>query len=462
MTTLEHDATDRDLTSADLTPADLAPADLTRVVEHRQLRIATAGSVDDGKSTLIGRLLHDTKTIFEDQLDAVVRASRRYGDHEVNLALLTDGLRAEREQGITIDVAYRYFATPARSYVLADTPGHVQYTRNMVTGASVADVAIVLVDARHGVVEQTRRHLGVASLLGVRHVVVAVNKMDLVDWNRDAFARVVTDVCALVDELGAVGGREGGAVRLHPIPVSALLGDNVVDASANTPWYDGPPLLDLLESIDLDDAGDDDRAAAAVGARLSVQWVIRSGSDYRGCAGLLAGGPLSVGDAIAVLPSGLTSIVSGITRGGDAVDHALPGDAIAVSLVDHVDVGRGDVLAVFDSVLPPAATTEIVADVCWMIDEPVHVGSRFVAKHLARQVTATVTGIVHRLDPDTLAPVATESLALNDLGRLRLVFAEPIVADRYVDEPSGGRLVLVAPVTNATAGALMVREIIVG
>ena len=460
MTTLEHDATDRDLTP-DLTPADLTPADLTRVVEHRQLRIATAGSVDDGKSTLIGRLLHDTKTIFEDQLDAVVRASRRYGDHEVNLALLTDGLRAEREQGITIDVAYRYFATPTRSFVLADTPGHVQYTRNMVTGASVADVAIVLVDARHGVVEQTRRHLGIASLLGVRHVVVAVNKMDLVDWDREAFARVVTDVCALVDELGAASG-EVGAVRLLPIPVSALLGDNVVDVSVNTPWYDGPSLLDLLETIDLDDAGHDDRATVAVGARLAVQWVIRAGSDYRGYAGPLTGGALSVGDAIAVLPSGLTSIVSGITRGGDPVEHALPGDAIAVSLADHVDVGRGDVLAVFDSALPPAATTEIVADVCWMIDEPVHVGSRFVAKHLARQVTATVTGIMHRLDPDTLAPVATDTLALNDLGRVRVVFAEPIVADRYVDEPSGGRLVLVDPVTNATAGALIVREIIVG
>ena len=457
MTTLEHDVTDRDLT-----PPNRAPADLRRVVERGQLRIATAGSVDDGKSTLIGRLLHDTKTIFEDQLDAVLRASRRYGDQEMNLALLTDGLRAEREQGITIDVAYRYFATPTRSFVLADTPGHVQYTRNMVTGASVADVAIVLVDARHGVVEQTRRHLGVASLLGVRHVVVAVNKMDLVDWDREAFARVLTDVCALADELGGVGDEPGRGMRLHPIPVSALLGDNVVDPSVNTPWYDGPPLLDLLETIDLDDAGPDDRATGAVGARLAVQWVIRSGSDYRGYAGLLTGGTLRVGDAIAVLPSGLTSIVSGITRGGDGVEHALPGDAIALSLADHVDVGRGDVLAVFDAVLPPAATTEIVADVCWMIDEPVRVGSRFVAKHLASQVMATVTGIVHRLDPDTLVPVATDTLALNDLGRVRVVLAEPIVADRYVDEPSGGRLVLVDPVTNATAGALMVREIIVG
>ena len=306
------------------------------------LRIATAGSVDDGKSTLIGRLLHDTKTVMEDQLAAVHRASARYGDGEVNLALLTDGLRAEREQGITIDVAHRYFATPARSFIVADTPGHAQYTRNMVTGASNADIAIVLVDARHGVVEQTRRHAFISALLGVHAIALAVNKMDLVDYDEGTFDRIHKELVEYVDALPT-------PVPVVAFPISALLGDNVVDASEHMPWYDGPALLTWLEQVDVETDG--------VGAtRLDVQRVIRpQGSDFRGYAGRLAGGRVAVGDAVTVLPSGRTSTISGLQRFGRDVICASAGEAITIELTDDVDVARGDVL-----VLGAAVATETV------------------------------------------------------------------------------------------------------
>ncbi len=406
----------------------------------RQLRIATAGSVDDGKSTLIGRLLHDTKTIFEDQLDAVIKASRRYGDQEVNLALLTDGLRAEREQGITIDVAYRYFATPKRSFVLADTPGHAQYTRNMVTGASVSDVSLVLVDARHGVVEQTRRHLGIAALLGVRHIVLAVNKMDLTEWRVDVYAAVVNEVEALLRELRA-------DVALHPVPVSALQGDNVVDRSTNTPWFGGATILDLLESIEIDESD------VHVGARLAVQWTIRAGSDYRAYAGRLTGGPIKAGDEVVVLPAGLRSTVRSLTVAGTAADHASPGDAIAIELDDHVDVGRGDMLVVGSATVSPIVGRDLEVDVCWMTDEAAVVGRHMVVKHLARHVGATITSIQFRLDPSTLQPTSTPSLALNDLGRLTLRLDEALVADTASRSRSTGHLILIDETTNATAAA---------
>ncbi len=406
----------------------------------RQLRIATAGSVDDGKSTLIGRLLHDTKTIFEDQLDAVKKASLRYGDQEVNLALLTDGLRAEREQGITIDVAYRYFATPKRSFVLADTPGHAQYTRNMVTGASVSDVSLVLVDARHGVVEQTRRHLGIAALLGVRHVVLAVNKMDLVAWSERAYVAVVEEVKAILHDLDA-------DVTLHPVPVSALHGDNVVDRSANAPWFDGATILDLLESIEIDES------AVHVGARLAVQWTIRAGSDYRGYAGRLTGGPIKVDDEVVVLPAGLRSTIRTLTVSGVAADHASPGDAIAIELRDHVDVGRGDVLVVGSATLSPVVGRDLDIDVCWMTDDPAVTGRHMVVKHLTRHVGATITAVGFRLDPTTLQPVATSSLALNDLGRLTLRLDEVVVGDTARHNRSTGHLILIDEVSNATAAA---------
>jgi bifunctional enzyme CysN/CysC len=406
---------------------------------HTTLRIATAGSVDDGKSTLIGRLLHDTKTVFEDQLAAVEKASRRYGDGEVNLALLTDGLRAEREQGITIDVAHRYFATPARSFIVADTPGHAQYTRNMVTGASTADVAIVLVDARHGVLEQTRRHAFIASLLGVRAIALAVNKMDLVDWDEGEFDSVHKDLAGYVEALPT-------PVPVVAFPISALHGDNVVELSARSPWYEGPALLEWLESFDETAIGD-------APARLDVQRVIRpQGSDFRGFAGRLAGGVLHVGDAVTVLPSGRSSTVSGLQRFGRDVIEAHAGQAITVSLADNVDVARGDVL-----VVGGARPTETVAGhVCWMIDEPLQAGARYWFKHGTRVGRATVESIEYRHDLHSLEPVEADHIGLNDLAVVRLSLSEPIVAASYETSRDGGRLILVDEATNTTAGAMMI------
>ena len=413
------------------------------------LRIATAGSVDDGKSTLIGRLLHDTKTVFEDQLSAVERASQRYGDGSMNLALLTDGLRAEREQGITIDVAYRYFATPHRTFVVADTPGHAQYTRNMVTGASVSDVAIVLVDARSGLTEQTRRHLFVASLLGVEHVVLAVNKMDLVDFRRDAFDAIVAQATEHAVALPA-------PVDLIPIPMSALLGDNVVDRSDNLPWYEGPSLLDLLETIEVSGQG-----AFSIGARLSVQWVIRPHGaehhDYRGFAGRLTGGQLAVGDEIVVLPSGLRSRVSGIDRGGEVVDFANVGESVSVQLVDDLDIGRGDVIVAAGAETMPVVVDEIVADVSWMVERPLEVGSRWSIKHQSRSARAVVTAIDYRYDVATTAAESASTLALNDLGRIRVAVTTPLIVDDYHRHRSGGAAILVDEATGMTAAALMFR-----
>ena len=413
------------------------------MTEIAQLRIATAGSVDDGKSTLIGRLLHDTKSVFEDQLSAVTKASRRYGDGSVNLALLTDGLRAEREQGITIDVAYRYFATPARSFVVADTPGHAQYTRNMVTGASVADVAIVLLDARHGMVEQTRRHTFIAALLGVSSIIVAVNKMDLIDWDEAEFKAVSKEFLGFVEALPQ-------PVPVTLIPVSALHGDNVVERSTQSPWYDGPTLLELLETFPV---GERD----VVGSRLEVQWVIRPNSrehpDYRGYAGRLSGGTLRVGDEVTVLPAGHTTTVSGLDRGGVPIHEAHAGEAISVQLATTLDISRGDVIVVSNAALQPSAVTDVVVDLCWMIDRPLELGSRWFLKQGGRQVRATVAGVVHQFDVTTLDEVATNGLGLNDIGRVRLTLTEPIVVDRYVDHRDGGRAILIDEVTNTTAAA---------
>jgi sulfate adenylyltransferase large subunit len=413
------------------------------------LRIATAGSVDDGKSTLIGRLLHDTKTVFEDQLQAVVKASRRYGDGETNLALLTDGLRAEREQGITIDVAHRYFATPQRSFIVADTPGHAQYTRNMVTGASTSDIAIVLVDARHGVVDQTRRHALIASLLGVETIVVAVNKMDLVAWDQATFTRIAAEVSAFVNALPH-------GVPVVAIPMSALLGDNVVDRSQYMPWYTGPALLEFLEQFDIE-------PDHAPGARVHVQRVIRpqggEQADFRGYAGVVAAGTLTVGDAITVLPSGRASTVAGLHRWGQPVPSAEPGHAVVVELADDVDVARGDVLAVAAAAVPPVVTEDIVVDVCWMIDQPLVAGSRHWFKHGTRSGYATVVAIEHRYDLVSAAHQPADQLVLNDIGRVHLRLGEPIVADVYAHHAEGGRLILIDAATNTTAGAAMIAEL---
>ena len=436
-------------------------AENVRQLTSTTLRIATAGSVDDGKSTLIGRLLHDTKTVFEDQLAAVEKASRRYGDGEMNLALLTDGLRAEREQGITIDVAHRYFATPQRSFIVADTPGHAQYTRNMVTGASNADVAIVLVDARRGVLEQTRRHAFIASLLGVRTIVVAVNKMDLVDWDEWVFTSIADEVKAYVAALN-------GDVPVYAIPISALDGDNVVTASDRAPWYQGPALLEWLEAFDRNDAGWSTFSpipaslppVVEVGARVAVQRVIRpqggEHADFRGYAGRLTGGSLRVGDPITVLPVGKTSTVTAILRHGREIDVAFPGHAVAISLADDIDIARGDVIVASDGPVEPQVMEEVVVDACWMVDAPLRVGSRWWFKHGTRVGRATVTEVLHRHDLSTLEREPAEELGVNDLGRIRLSLSEPIVADPYHVHHESGRLILIDEATNSTAAAAMI------
>ncbi len=421
----------------------------TATAQRGTLRIATAGSVDDGKSTLIGRLLHDTKTVFEDQLSAVIKASRRYGDGETNLALLTDGLRAEREQGITIDVAHRYFATPYRSFIVADTPGHAQYTRNMVTGASTADVAIVLVDARHGVVEQTRRHAFIATLLGVQAIVLAVNKMDLIEWDEAEFTCIAKEVAEYVLALPT-------PVPVIAVPLSALLGDNVVDRSDKSPWYDGPALLQLLEEFDAE-------PTAHVGARLHVQRVIRPQggefADFRGYAGVVIGGALAVGDSVILQPAGIRSTVRALHRAGKPVDSAEPGHALVIELADKLDVARGDVLVAAGSDVAPVVGEVVEVDICWMIDQPLAAGSRYWFKHGSRTGRATITAIEYRHDLTTLDREPADQLKLNDLGRIRMLLSEPIVADRYVDNPDGGRIILIDESTNTTAGAAMVAAV---
>jgi bifunctional enzyme CysN/CysC len=405
------------------------------------LRIATAGSVDDGKSTLIGRLLFDSKAVLEDQYAQIERASR--GDH-VDLALLTDGLRAEREQGITIDVAYRYFSTPRRTFVLADTPGHVQYTRNTVTGASTADLAIVLVDARRGILEQSRRHASLAALLRVPHLVVAVNKMDLVGWSEEPFA-------AVRDEFGAFAAKLG-VPDLTVVPVSALRGDNVVTRSDAAPWYDGPSLLEHLESVE--PAGDGD----ASGVRFPVQYVVRPQSeafpDYRGYAGTVAGGVLRPGDPVQVLPGGRTTTVAGIDGPRGPVDAAFPPMAVTVRLADDLDVSRGDLLC--GPAGAPAVTQDLDALVCWMADEPLRPRQRLAVKHTTRTVRAVVREVVHRLDVNTLDhEEAAGELGLNDIGRVRLRTTQPLFVDDYARNRATGRFILVDEATNATVGAGM-------
>jgi sulfate adenylyltransferase large subunit len=406
------------------------------------LRLVTAGSVDDGKSTLIGRLLYDTKQIMVDQLEHIEDASRRRGHDYVDLALLTDGLRAEREQGITIDVAYRSFVTPRRRFQLADAPGHVQYTRNMVTGASTAEVAVILVDARKGVIEQTRRHSYIASMLAIPHVTCAVNKMDLVDFSEGRFLEIEADLTRLAERLGL---RD-----LHVIPISALRGDNVVERTESMPWYDGPPLLDHLETVEI--AGDrnlDDR-------RFPVQWVVRPMADeyhdYRGYAGQVASGVWRTGDDVVVLPSGLRSRVSQIDG---AEGEALPGQSVTILLEDDVDVSRGDLLA--DPERPPVAAREVTARVCWMTDRPLEDRARLLVKHTTRTVPARVDEIVSVVDIHTLEDRAQPGkMELNDLGVVRFRLAEPIVVDPYARNRATGAFILIDEATNDTVGAAMV------
>jgi sulfate adenylyltransferase large subunit len=408
------------------------------------LRIATAGSVDDGKSTLIGRLLYDSKQILVDQLDHVVQTSERRGDGYLNLALLTDGLRAEREQGITIDVAYRYFQTARRKFIVADTPGHEQYTRNMVTGASTADLSIVLVDARKGVSEQTRRHAFIASLLRIPHLVVCVNKMDLVEYDEAVFDRVVdelTDWAALLD-----------ITDISFIPISALHGDNVVERSEAMAWYDGPPLLYHLERVCIAP----DRNLADV--RFPVQWVIRPMNhdhhDYRGYAGQVAGGVLRPGDEVVVLPGGHRTRIAGIDMFGSELDGAFPTMSVTLRLEDDLDVSRGDMICQLDD--PPKISRDIEAMVCWMSDQPLRPHARYAIKHTTRSARAVVDELEHRVDVNTLRHEQAAELALNEIGRVRLRSSAPLLVDRYSRNRTTGSFILIDETTNDTVGAGMV------
>jgi sulfate adenylyltransferase large subunit len=409
------------------------------------LRLVTCGSVDDGKSTLIGRLLYDTKQVMSDQLEHVEETSERRGDGYVNLALLTDGLRAEREQGITIDVAYRAFVTPTRRFQLADAPGHVQYTRNMVTGASTAEVAIVLLDARKGVIEQTRRHSYIASILGIPHVVVAVNKMDLVDFSQERFAEIEAELRDLADLLGVPD--------LRAIPISALRGDNVVDATDSMPWYDGPTLLEHLETLEIAaDRNLDER-------RFPVQWVIRPMKDefhdYRGYAGQVASGVWRAGDEVVVLPSGRRSRVAAVETADGPLEQAVPPMSVTIRLEDDIDVGRGDLLA--DPESAPPVARELEARVCWMSERPLEPRSRLVLKHATRTVRAVADVLESVVDIETLTEIERpERLELNDIGRVAFRLAEPLAVDPYAQNHATGAFILIDESTNETVGAGMV------
>jgi bifunctional enzyme CysN/CysC len=415
------------------------------------LRFATAGSVDDGKSTLIGRLLYDSKSIFADQLEAVERTSRDRGEDYTNLALLTDGLRAEREQGITIDVAYRYFATPRRKFIIADTPGHIQYTRNMVTGASTADLAVVLVDARNGLTEQSRRHAFLTTLLRVPHMVLAVNKMDLVDYSAEVFERITEEFSAFAARLD-IGD-------LSFIPISALHGDNVVDRSANMPWYDGPSLLHHLEHVHI--ASDRNM----IDVRFPVQYVIRPHAatdaelhDYRGYAGQVAGGVLKPGDEVLHLPSGFATKVRRIEAAGTEIPEAFAPMSVTLLLDDDVDISRGDMICRPNN--RPAAAQDIEAMICWMASETALARrSRLIVKHTSRTVKAIVTDLHYRIDVNTLhRDEAATQLGLNEIGRVRLRLTQPIFCDPYARNRTTGGLILIDEGTNATVGAAMITE----
>ncbi|WP_270259039.1 sulfate adenylyltransferase subunit 1 [Kocuria marina] len=416
------------------------------------LRIATAGSVDDGKSTLVGRLLHDTKNILVDQLEAIERVSQSRGLDAADLALLTDGLRAEREQGITIDVAYRYFATPARSFILADCPGHVQYTRNTVTGASTADALIVLVDITHGIMEQTRRHLAVGALLGVPHLIVAVNKIDLLPDAEEAFRELSGQLHELADELGVLD--------LRIIPVSALRGDNVVEASQDTPWYDGPSLLSWLENLP-----DSSELTQAERFALPVQCVIRPQSaalspefvDYRGYAGQIASGSVAVGDKVAVQPAGRTTTVERIDVAGAPAEYAVAGQSVTLTLADQVDITRGDLIA--EPAGAPSGTKSVEAVVCWLDDEkPLREGQRVLLKHTTRVVRGIVGSLDGRLNLESLAAESVESFELNDIGRVTVRVAEPLFTTAYTQSHALGSFLLIDPQSGRTQAAGMVQD----
>lgn len=409
------------------------------------LRFTTAGSVDDGKSTLIGRLLYDSKSIFEDQLEAVEEASRSRGNEEVNLALLTDGLRAEREQGITIDVAYRYFATPKRKFIIADTPGHIQYTRNMVTGASTADLAVILVDARHGIMEQTVRHSYIASLLAIKEVVVCVNKMDLVDFSQEVFDKIVADYKEMSSSI------EIGNVTF--IPISAKLGDNVVNKSENMPWYTGKALLDFLETVQLPVESEDSM-------RLPVQYVVRPISDkfpdFRGYAGRLAEGSIKKGDKIKVYPSEMTSSVKGVYLGEKELESAVSPESVDITLSDDIDISRGDVIVSVDG-KQPHMEQEVLLNVCWFRNSPMQQGKKYVIRHATQQTLGIIKEIEYKIDINTREKeYGVDKLIMNDIARVRIKTADPLIFDYYKDNRTMGSLIFIEEGTNDTVGAGMI------
>lgn len=409
------------------------------------LRFTTAGSVDDGKSTLIGRLLYDSKAIFEDQLEAIERASINRGEDQINLSLLTDGLRAEREQGITIDVAYRYFATPKRKFIIADTPGHIQYTRNMVTGASTANVALILVDARNGVVEQTIRHCYIASLLQIPHIIVCVNKMDLVEFNESVFDKIQKDFNGFSDKLDIKD--------IRFIPISALKGDNVVERSNNMPWYQGPTLMYLLENIHISND------LNFVDLRFPVQYVIRPNRDeyhdYRGYAGRMAGGVLHKGDKVMILPSGFLSTVKSIDTMKENLDMAFPPQSVAITLADDIDISRGDMIVHPDNL--PAIGQDITMMICWLNEKPMRPGARYWVKHTTREAKCIIKEVNFKLNINTLEKdYADKNIGLNEIAEISIRTTQPLFYDSYRKNRVTGSLILIDEGTNETVCAGMI------
>ena len=410
------------------------------------LRFTTAGSVDDGKSTLIGRLLYDSKSIFEDQLEAMEESSRKRGDENVNLALLTDGLKAEREQGITIDVAYRYFATPKRKFIIADTPGHIQYTRNMVTGASTANLAIILIDARKGVIEQTRRHAFIANLLRIQHLVVAVNKMDLVEYSEEVFNNIVREFREFASRLDNI-------VDITAIPISALNGDNVVDKSKNMDWYEGSTFLYHLENVYV--GGEENH----VDARFPVQWVVRPMSDewhdFRGYAGRVAGGVFKPGDEVTILPSGFSTRIKAIHAPDGELAEAFAPQSTCITLTDEIDISRGDMIVKANN--PPKVEQDIEAMICWFSSKAMPPRAKLVLRHTTRETKAIIEEIRYQVDINTLHKIeGVETLAMNEIGRVKIRTATPVIHDSYRRNRITGSFVLIDPGTNETVAAGMI------
>ncbi|MEG0602614.1 MAG: GTP-binding protein [Mucinivorans sp.] len=410
------------------------------------LRFTTAGSVDDGKSTLIGRLLYDSKSIFQDQMEAVEQASKRTGGKEVNLALLTDGLRAEREQGITIDVAYRYFATPRRKFIIADTPGHIQYTRNMVTGASTADLAIILIDARNGIVEQTIRHSYIASLLRIPHIAVCVNKMDLIDYSQARFDEIVTKYSEIAAKL------ELSDVNF--IAISAKFGDNVVDRSTNMPWYDGRTLIEVLEQTPIA------HKLGTTAARFPIQWVIRpmmdEFHDFRAYAGRMSSGVIRKGEKVRILPSGTETTIKEVFQADKELPEAITPLSVSLTLTDDIDASRGDMIVALDGG-QPIVSQDVTAMVCWLNEKPLSLGTKYTIRHTTAETLGVVKSIDYKVDMETLEHSTTDrSIHMNDIARITIRTARPLVFDSYRDNRTTGSLVFIDSATNETIGAAMI------